>query len=351
MTHKRFFIGTLCAIIVVILLLSGLTAAVDPFFHYHAPLSDLEYLITNQRYQNDGILKNFDYRAIITGTSMTENFKASEWDALFDTNTVKVPFSGSYFKETTDRLRTAFSHNEQIDYVVRSLDFYAIIADKDHITSYDYPTYLYDGNFLNDTKYLLNKSVLFSQTVTTLKSTLDGNKTTSFDDCYTWSHRFSYGKKHVLKRYSRPAKQEKISTLTDSVKKTVKENLQQNIIDLANEYPDTEFYIFFPPYSIVFWDQWSQQGELSKSIDIMQYATELLLECDNIYLFSFNDDFDMICKLDNYKDLEHYGDWVNSEILINMNKKEGLLTKENYKKHFDKIRSFYTAYDYDAIFE
>ena len=198
MSHKRFFIGTVCVLLTVIVLLSGLTAVIDPFFHYHAPLDKMGYSISNQRYQNDGILKNCDYNAIITGSSMTENFKASEWDALFDSNTVKVSFSGSYFKETTDRLRTAFSHNGKIDYVVRSLDFYAIIADKNHVTSFDYPYYLYDENVFNDTRYLLNKSVLFTQTIETIKNTTDGFKTTNFDDCYSWSKGLSMVKSMFL---------------------------------------------------------------------------------------------------------------------------------------------------------
>jgi len=314
-------------------------------------LDKMGYSISNQRYQNDGILKNCDYNAIITGSSMTENFKASEWDALFDSNTVKVSFSGSYFKETTDRLRTAFSHNGKIDYVVRSLDFYAIIADKNHVTSFDYPYYLYDENVFNDTRYLLNKSVLFTQTIETIKNTTDGFKTTNFDDCYSWSKRFKYGKEHVLVRYSRASKQEKVQELTEDIRQRVEDNIEQNVIGLALEQPDTDFYIFFPPCSIVFWDKWSQSREIERNIDIMQEVTKLLLECENIHLYSFDDRFDMICNLDNYKDLEHYGDWINSEILKSMSQKKGLLTKENYLEHFEKMRDFYTAYDYDAIFE
>ena len=57
---------------------------VDPFMHYHKPIiSKFFYSLDNQRSQNDGIIKYFDYDAIITGTSMIENFKTSEFDKLF----------------------------------------------------------------------------------------------------------------------------------------------------------------------------------------------------------------------------------------------------------------------------
>ena len=43
--------------------------------------------------------KHFDYDAIITGTSMTENFLSSEFDSLFGVNSVKTTFSGASYKE------------------------------------------------------------------------------------------------------------------------------------------------------------------------------------------------------------------------------------------------------------
>lgn len=65
----------------------------DPFFHYHKPMTDQYfYRISNARNQNDGITRQFTYDALITGTSMTENFKASEMDILFGVQSVKVLF-------------------------------------------------------------------------------------------------------------------------------------------------------------------------------------------------------------------------------------------------------------------
>ena len=75
------------------------TVVVDPFFHYHPPLDELQYPINNERYQNNGIVRNFKYDAIITGTSMTENFKTTEFDKLFGVESVKVPFSGAAIKK------------------------------------------------------------------------------------------------------------------------------------------------------------------------------------------------------------------------------------------------------------
>ena len=84
------FMGETLFFLTVIILL---TVIVDPFFHYHKPLASIQYQITNERYQNDGIIKHFDYDAIITGTSMTENFKTSEFTLNNSSNSEVLKFS------------------------------------------------------------------------------------------------------------------------------------------------------------------------------------------------------------------------------------------------------------------
>ena len=122
MANKRFFIATVSIFLVLICIMGGLTVFVDPLFHYHSPVDGISYPLSNQRYQNYGIVKQFDYNALITGTSMTENFKTSDWEAAFGGQAIKVPFSGSYLKETSACIQTALESNPQLKYVVRSLD-------------------------------------------------------------------------------------------------------------------------------------------------------------------------------------------------------------------------------------
>ena len=95
MSFKKWVVCFVSLFAAALVLLGSVTVVIDPFFHYHAPLPFLQYDIFYQRYQNDGIIKHFDYDAVITGNSLCENFKSSELDALFGTHSVKVPFSGA----------------------------------------------------------------------------------------------------------------------------------------------------------------------------------------------------------------------------------------------------------------
>ena len=82
--HVLWLIGYLLLVFVALGLVASKTIHVDPFFHFHKPyISEYFYPLNNQRSQNNGIVKHFDYTGLITGTSMTENFKTSEAESLW----------------------------------------------------------------------------------------------------------------------------------------------------------------------------------------------------------------------------------------------------------------------------
>ena len=92
MKAKTWLRAFLILILAFLVMIGGFVVYLDPFFHYHAPLGGWYYELGEQRSQNDGITRHFSYDAVITGTSMSENFKASEFDALFGTHSVKLPY-------------------------------------------------------------------------------------------------------------------------------------------------------------------------------------------------------------------------------------------------------------------
>lgn len=355
MSYRTWGITVLAFLMTLLIGTAAVTAAVDPYFHYHRPLDCLEYPLNVQRerYLNNGIIKHFRYDALITGTSMTENFKASELDELFGVNSIKVPFSGAQYKEINENLELAATVNPDLKMVVRGLDLLALLSDKD-LTAYDdYPDYLYDDNLFNDVNYVLNKTVLFEDLWPVLRNTLSGTDGTSFDEYGNWNALMTFGKASVDASYTRPEKadvQDGPEALSEEERSRIRENLKQNVTDLAEQNPEIEFYLFFTPYSIYYWDSVNQNGFLSKMLAAEKEAAEWLLEYENIHLYSFFDEFDMICDADNYTDYIHYGEWVNSRILVWMKEGKHRLTRENYQEYYDRVYDFYMGYDYDSLF-
>lgn len=351
-----------CWIILVcsILLMIGVTVyRVDPYFHYQKPATEKYfYVLNNQRSQNDGITKHFDYDALITGTSMTENFKTSEMDEVFGVYAIKVPYSGGSYKEINDNLKNALEHHSNLKLVVRGLDTGKFFNDKDQMREDlgTYPTYLYDNNPFNDVSYLYNKDVIFGRIYEMLRAKqqegfLPG--ITSFDEYSCWQANFSFGKNVVIPETdtgkSQNENQNKGAHLSVAEKQTINENIKQNVTSLADQNPEVEFYYFFTPYSIAWWKNIVDSGEIERQLEAEQYIIELILQHKNIHLYSFNNRTDIITDLNNYKDEIHYGEWVNSLILKWMQEGKYLLTEENYKTYLQEEYAFYTSFDYSSL--
>lgn len=327
--------------------IGGLTVVIDPYFHFHKPLNAYAYRIYNERYQNDGIVKHFEYDGLITGTSMTQNFMTSEFDTLFDVSSIKVPFSGASYKEVSENLCRALEINSDLKTVVWGLDYNRFFDDF-NATGYDsYPVYLYDYALFNDVNYVFNKSVLFGDTLlNVLEYTKQGEYTTTFDEYNNWNSLYTFGSEAVLSQITRP---EKSNTLSYSEFNS--ENITENVLSLVKSYPETDFYLFWTPYSIVFFDIENQNGLLKNLLKWEKEALELMLVYDNVHFFSFFDEFNLITDLDNYKDSLHYSEDVNSYILQCMSNGEHEITIDNYEEYCKKEWDFYSTYDYDSIWK
>lgn len=342
----KITIGTTYAVLAVF----GLcTAVIDPLFHYHSPLPFLSYPLNNQRYQNDGILRHFDYDAIILGTSMTENFKASEFDRLWNASAIKVPFNGGHYKEMDRAVRQGLKSNPKVNYVLRCLDYY-FLDDKDTMrTDVEYPEYLYNDNPLDDVRYLLNKEIFLDFTKPVIGRSLAGKPSDNFDAYSNWNAEYSFGKEAVLASYTCSDVLLPMEHATEEERERLKANLEQNVLRTAREYPQVTFYFFFPPYSICEWERFFYSGQLDKMRELEEVVIEELLPCENIQLFGFLDCYDITCNLDNYKDTTHYGEWINSQILQWIARGEHRLTRENYQDYLAKTREFYGNYPYALL--
>lgn len=305
-TAIKWIIGILAAAAAAVLIFILSIFAIDPMFHYHAPLKFLSYPLVNERYQNNGIARHFDYDSVITGTSMTENFKTSEAQKLFGSDFIKVAFSGGGYTEIGDNLKAAYDSGHEIKYVIWGLDYDKMIYGKNYryTEKGDFPDYLYNDSSLDDIKYFFDP-VVVKLAGSVVKSTVTGRAATSFDVYENWSAGYEYGRDEVIKSCELNASASKMQQLTDADRAVVTENL----------------------------------------------ITKELLKYDNVRLYSFRGNSELICNLDNYKDAKHYGEWVNSQMLQWMKNDEYRITEENLAEYEKNADDLIKSYDYDQLFK
>ena len=114
--------------------------------------------------------------------------------------------------------------------------------------------------------------------------------------------------------------------------------------------PDVTFYFYVPPYSILYWDDSFRKGNLEPEICSLSRVYEKLLSYDNVRLFYFQDDKDIITDLNNYKDYSHYSRDINYYIYDSIKKGKHELTPENEFDVLYKFSEDAAAYNYESAF-
>lgn len=355
MKSKIWLIGYFIIIVCTLVVIGGQVVRIDPFFHYHEPnINSYYYVLDNERSQNDGISKHFQYNAMITGTSMTRNFKTSEFDDIFGVNSIKVPYSGGSYKEINNNISRALSHNRDLKIIVRGLDMGHFLWKADYMRTDlgAYPTYLYDNNILNDVNYVFNRDVIFNR-VYAMMNANDADDfqpgITSFDDYGNFMAWTQWGVHTVYPEGVNYLGIGEPIHLSQEEKMIIDENVEKNVTSIAEQYPNVTFYYFFPPYSAAWWQVQVEGGTIYKQIEAEQYIIEKILQYSNIKLYSFNNRTDIITNMNNYKDSFHYGSWINSLILKWMHEGEYQLTWDNYKEYIESELKFYSTFDYGAL--
>lgn len=327
---RSFFIRSILLLAAVI----ALIVLFDPFYQYHKPLPGLKSVLTDKEYQCVGTLRTFDYDSLIVGSSVCENYNNHWFDEGFSCRTIKAIRSYGATADLCYLLDIAYQ-NRDLKYVFYNIDPSSLSADT--ATTYEStgcPMYLYDTNYLNDYSYVLNKTVLLEKIPYMLafsfKSDYDeGNS-------YNWAQWKFFSKELAMGMYNR------LSSVKPMFEQTYyEEELAGNIALLTEQvesHPETTFKFFFPPYSMLWWDNIYRSGERDAYLYNEEQAIAALLSYDNVEIYYYQDEEDIITDLDNYMDMIHFSKDINQLICDKIIAGENRLTEENYEA---RIRNMY----------
>lgn len=340
--YKRFCIISLCVVLSVCMAISGFVFVIDPFNVYRAD-SDLTKIIYQMPYyQNTGIAKHAKYDTLITGSSMTQNFRADWFNEKFGCNAVRLSYDGGNLYDFSALLDAAFKSENKIHTVYFGIDNYLLTADTVlNTTESKVPGYLVDDNPLNDVEYLLNKDVLFNYIPTYFS--YKRYAAYNFYAMHVWDNgKTVFSEKKVLRSYKKPEPQPPAAPdefLDES------DRVLEILMKYIQEHPDTEFIFFAPPYSMLYWNTLRLSGKLSATVAALQYTYGELLKNGNVRAFYFQNDFDRIENLDNYKDQNHYCGEYNRYMLDCFVSGEREITLADYETAIGKMDAYGKSLD------
>ena len=344
MTRKQWGLITLSLLLLSIGGIISAVALIDPFEVYHQATAFIPP-ITNgtQNYANAGIAKSYDYDSVIIGSSMTENFRPSQLGSLLGGRFVKLCINGG----------SPFNHKQMMDLAFSTHDvarvFYGL--DVEALTYFyttpkcEMPDYLYDDDLFNDTAYWFNHSVLLRYIPQCLK-TLGQSDPDLRDTMYMWGDLYEYGREAALRDVTITGETVDQGETQEEpqLSQQSKLNVYHNLLPFIEAHPETEFIVFLPPYSLVQWVSFYQQGTMGYHLSQKEAVIRILLSYDNVQVYDFQAELDWVTELDNYIDAWHYGPWINDAIVERVAAGENRITDWTQARGNDETLLRYVEY-------
>lgn len=327
---KNFFLQ-------VSVMLGGLTifvVVIDPFFHYHEPIPLLKKVVTKSEYQGIGTIRNFAYDSIIAGSSVAENYNNKWFDEKFGCTSIKAIKKSATTADLMYYLDEAYVQKE-LAYVFYSLDTSALLSDASkNFVNESMPLYLYNDLLLDDVKYVWNKDVIFEHapymvSVSILDDYDEGNS-------YNWAQYKTFSAPDTLSRYQRI---EQIVPMQDIAE--YETNIQGNVALLENlvkSHSNTQFIFLMPPYSMLWWDNAYRDGKLDVNLYAIETMAETLLGYENVEIYCYQTEKDVVMNLDHYMDNVHFSADINQWMVEEIGKTTYQLTRENLQEKIEDLR-------------
>ena len=330
-TAKRWTLVTLAACMLLLTACALTVYIIDPFEQYRE--SSILLLYDQESYNNPGIAKNYDYNAVILGTSMVEMSNPSVIDACFGVSSVKLPMRGSHTAQMGWQLEHVYRTHD-LDLAILAVDAYSLMGPPDDME--EIVDYLWNDNPLDDVNYLLNRDVLLVKVPRILKNAgkpLD----TKRDDMYKWTD-VTFAAQSVYDAIGGPKTQSDMQPADLRIERST-ENIERHLEAHIAAHPETTFKIYMPPYSVGYWYLFTRGGLAEQQYRSRARVCELLLEYPNVEIYDFSSRIEWITDLDEYFDYSHHSSAMSDQIMRAMAAGENrVLTVEDMRAGSERIR-------------
>lgn len=327
---KKFFITTIGLLISIALLV----ILFDPFYVYHEPLPTLKAVLVDRENQCMTSLRTLQYDSILLGSSVAENFNNQWFQEEFGGTLVKGIQASASIADLQYLLSIAFEY-QNITRVFYSLDTTSLMADTDHtFERAGVPLYLMNRNFLDDFPYWWNKDILFEKIPYMLIQSwfLDYDEGLS----YQWGHWKTFDAIDTLSRYT-PIEESKDMKVAEYYKDINELNIAL-ITESIESHPETEFYFFFPPVSLLWWDDVYLRGDTEAYLQVLSTTISRLLSYENVKIYGFQVEEEYVLQLDHYMDNVHFSPEVNKYMVDCMANNQNEITTDTLKVYMEKLQ-------------
>lgn len=316
----RFIVGTLLIAGGTVIAAGAFNAWIDPFMQYRMPSYTPRFVTGYARHINAGLARNLDYDAVIVGSSYAMNFRNSDFDQAFGGKTISLAMPGMFTTEGVKVARYAMQQRP-VKRVYFGLDFFAFI---DSNNRYVFPDFLYDRRWSNDSPYLLSLDTL-KRSIYIYFGRGPTNSNTDPDIPWSWAKEAQFGRDRAKADFAKKQGEPASVAIRYDIKQ-MEQVAAKQLGSLLATHRETEFELFLPPYSALTWMLEADRGNLKDLLRFRLYLAKLVSPYPNARLHDFQAWESLVCNLDRYSDIGHYGPDDNRAMITLMHKRTHLAT-------------------------
>lgn len=343
---KRFITVFSVVLLAALMCIGLISYAVDPFFQFRAK-PDTRYFL-NPRFVTGGLAKNYEYNAVILGSSMTQNFNLNILRKIeAGCKPVKLSTGGMNCVE----MEYIYSviKKEQVKTFIINIDIPLFNSTFEEVR---YPQYLYENGIINKLKYLYGYETFVRFTPIDIGLTLylndksnitpEYDMKTNIDNVGNTSLDVHYGADYVKQLYLSG------HTVSDQSLEGMESRMKARLDSLLtrmspDKYPDAEYIFVMPPYSALYWYHTKQRGYYNEFIEFTHYIEHSISKYKNARI-AFFFDIDEITDLNYYADITHFNPVISDKILENINNPAYQLSPSNIDYKLNRVDSLMNVF-------
>ena len=332
----------------------------DPYHIYYLPEKEPLYVDKwGSRKQDAAYIRHFEFDSFILGNSYMENTKVSDAESLFGGKFFNLSLSGSNNYERFIVLRDIFRRHKIKTAIILLSD--NVNRGGDYISQW---AFLYDRNPFNDIQLYTNSNTISFIIKCIIKNECKWGSKIDFDrpcswitlpehnsrlgNIANWGKYYNNNQLKELIEIRLPMNVElkpgKFTSPSKNEEKQIDSYLEETFFSIVRQHPETTFITYYNPHSRLYRAFQSRDGTLGVYAYWLRKTVELGKNYSNFKIYGF-DNLPFTADMSRYKDLTHYDDKVNSEILHFIKNDIYQLSVNNIDEYIDELRKNAELFD------
>lgn len=318
---------------------------IDPLHILKAP-EQRDLYDRQTRYALPGLLRQNKAPYAIIGTSVIQDFDETYFEEQWDADMTRYPILGGTGYEQRRALETLLTSAQPPETVIWGLDVASFTGELKRIRWAQFPEHLFSNSLLVYPRYIFSFETFYRA----LRLIPDRARFKTPQSRFVYeADNLEFSRDAVLRSYCGDGLEKRINHLKNFNFSTQFAQIKTNILAPILQNSDTNFILFFPPYSAVQYAEFDRAGVLDHVLSFRQNVLKTLKNQSHVTLYDFQSSGEIVNNLNYYRDPFHYGQPVMHWMSEQWKNGTNILSAENLESRQRKIRDF--AEQYSGIWD